>query len=223
MRRVQEAGLNRLYCGMESGCDEVLERIHKGTTAADIVRAGRMAREAGMEVSEFIIMGLGGRARSRQHAVDTAAALNLIDADFIRVRTIGVKVGSRLEQSLQQGAYELPTEEELIREQRLFLEHLDGIGSYYSNDHAVNLLLEVEGRLPQDRERMLGQLDRYLALSAEDKAHFALGRRLGQYARLDDLEEPARRRLVADRAAELERLYPGQSEAICHYLREQVV
>jgi radical SAM superfamily enzyme YgiQ (UPF0313 family) len=223
MRQVRQAGLNRLYCGMESGSDAVLERIHKGTTSADIVRAGRMAREAGMEVSEFIIMGLGGRELSAEHAVATARALNQIDADFIRVRTIGVKVGSRLEQSLKKGEYVLPSEEELIREQRMFLEHLEGIRSYYSNDHAVNLLLEVEGRLPEDRPKLLAQLDRYLELSAEEKRHFALGRRLGQYSCMDDMAESGRRSLVAGKVSELEQLYPGQTEAICHYLREQVV
>ena len=223
MREIQQAGLNRLYCGMESGSDAVLERIHKGTTATDIIRAGRMAREADMEISEFIIVGIGGQELWEEHARETALALNQIDPDFIRVRAIGVKVGSRLEQSMHRGEYLLPTEEELIHEQRLLIEGLEGVSSYYSNDHAVNLLLEVEGQLPEDKPRLLAQLDRFLSLPAEEKTRFALGRRLGHYTCLDDLQDPFRRQAVEQQATELESRYPGRADEICHFLREQVV
>jgi radical SAM superfamily enzyme YgiQ (UPF0313 family) len=223
MREIQEAGLNRLYCGMESGSDTILERIHKGTTAADLIRAGRMAREAGMEISEFLIMGIGGRELSEENALETAAALNQIDAHFVRVRTIGVKVGSRLERTMQRGEYQLQTEEELIREQRLFLENLEGITSYYSNDHAVNLLLEVEGQLPEAKPGLLAMLDRFLEMSDEEKTNFALGRRLGQYSSMDDMETSQRHDQVALQVADLQQRYPGREDEICHYLREQIV
>jgi len=223
MKEIQEAGLNRLYCGMESGSDTILERIHKGTTAADLIRAGLMAKEAGMEISEFLIMGIGGRELSEENALQTAATLNQIDADFIRVRTIGVKVGSRLERTLQKGEYQLQTEEELIREQCLFLENLESITSYYSNDHAVNLLLEVEGQLPAAKERLLGMLDRFLEMSDEEKTNFALGRRLGQYSSMDDMETSGRHQQVALQVADLQQRYPGREDEICHYLRAQIV
>ena len=223
MQEIAQAGLNRLYCGMESGSDLVLERIHKGASAADIIRAGRMAKEAGMEISEFLIVGLGGRELWEENARETARALNEIDADFIRVRTIGVKVGSRLEQSMRRGEYVLQGEEELIREQRLLLEGLEGVSGYYSNDHAVNLLLEVEGQLMVDKPELLARLDRYLSLAPEEKVHFALGRRLNHYGSLDDLRDPRRRALVSRQVAEVEQSYPGQADEVCHYLREQVV
>ena len=223
MKEIQQAGLNRLYCGMESGSDIVLERIHKGATAADIIQAGRMAKEAGMEISEFLIMGLGGRELSEENALKTAWACNQIDADFVRVRTIGVKVGSRLEQTLQRGEYQLQTEEELICEQRLFLENLDGITSYYSNDHAVNLLMEVEGKLPGAKPRMLAMLDRYLDMSDEEKTHFSLGRRLGYYNSMDDVQVSGRHLQVAQQVAELQKQYPDREDEICHYLRERIV
>ena len=176
-----------------------------------------------MEISEFIIVGIGGKDLWEEHARATALALNQIDAHFIRVRAIGVKVGSRLEQAMQRREYLLPTEEELIREQRLLVENLLGVNSYYSNDHAVNLLMEVEGLLMQDKPRLLAQLDEFLALPPNDRLHFALGRRLGHYARLDDLQDPRRREIVSQQVAELQQRYPGQAEEICHYLRERVV
>jgi radical SAM superfamily enzyme YgiQ (UPF0313 family) len=223
MRELGAAGLNRLYCGMESGSDAVLERIHKGATAADIVRAGRMAKEAGMEISEFLIMGLGGRELSEEHARQTAAACNAIDADFVRVRTIGVKVGSRLEQAMARGEYVLQTEEELVGEQRLFLSCLEGIASYYSNDHAVNLLMEVEGRLPAAKPRLLAMLDRFLDMPEPERTHFKLGRRMGFYNSMDDMLLSGQRREVERRMAALQQQYPGREDEVCHYLRERVV
>jgi len=223
MKELAQAGLNRLYCGMESGCDTVLERIHKGTTAADIIRAGHLAKDAGMEISEFLIMGLGGQEFSQRHARDTAQALNQIDPDYIRVRTIGVKVGSRLEATMRQGEYQLQSEEALIAEQRLLLDGLEGITSYYSNDHAVNLLMEVEGRLMTDKPHLLAMLDRYLELPDEERALFDLGRRLNCFRSLDDLQNPGRRSAAQSRRQEVDEHYPGQGDEICHYLREQVV
>jgi radical SAM superfamily enzyme YgiQ (UPF0313 family) len=223
MRQLCDAGLNRLYCGLESGSDAVLERIHKGAAAADLVRAGRMAKEAGMEISEFLIMGLGGRELSDEHARQTAAVCNAIDADFVRVRTIGVKVGSRLEQTLARGEYVLQTEEELICEQRLFLSCLEGITSYYSNDHAVNLLMEVEGRLPAAKPRLLAMLDRFLDLPEAERTHFKLGRRLGLYNSMDDMLLSGQRQQVERRVAAVQEQYPGREDELCHYLRERVV
>ena len=223
MKELAAAGLNRLYCGMESGSDTVLERIHKGVKVADIIRAGRLAKEAGMEISEFLIVGLGGRELWEENARETAAALNQIDADFIRVRTIGVKVGSRLEATMANGDYILQGEEELVREQRLLLEGLEGVTGYYSNDHAVNLLMEVEGQLMDAKPGLLEKLDRYLTLPEEERALYNLGRRLNYFGSLDDMADVERRDHVTRQAAEVERRYPGQLDSVCHYLREQVV
>ena len=220
---IREAGLNRLYCGLESGSDTVLEKVKKGATAADMIKAGRMAREAGMEISEFVIMGLGGKELWEEHAKETAKVLNQIDPHFIRVRTIGVKVGSPLEAKMHRGEYQLQSEKEIIIEQRLLVEGLEGVSSYYSNDHAVNLLMEVEGQLPQDKLKLLAMLDRYLALPEEEKINFALGRRLGYYARLDDMRNLPLRAAVGQKVIEISHRYPGRWEEIFHHLRERVV
>ena len=94
IKEICDAGLNRLYCGMESGSDAVLKKIRKGVTASGIIESAAMAKKAGMEISEFIILGLGGTALWREHATETARVLNKIDPHFIRVLTIGVKGGT---------------------------------------------------------------------------------------------------------------------------------
>jgi len=79
------------------------------------------------------------------------------------------------------------SDDEIVLEDRLLIENLDGIASTFVSDHILNLLEEVEGKLPEEKGRMLGLIDRYLALPPEEKANFRLGRRMGVYRSVDDL------------------------------------
>jgi radical SAM superfamily enzyme YgiQ (UPF0313 family) len=223
IKAICEAGLNLLYCGMESGSDAVLKNIKKGVTAADHIKAAEMARQAGMEISEFIILGLGGRQRWQAHATETARVLNQINPDFIRVLTIGVKQGSGLEKQLQAGKFELQTEKNLIEEQRLLIESLDGVTSYYVNHHGVDLLMEARGQLPEDKAKLLAVMDRYLDLPEEERLNYTLGKRLGTYRYLDDMQDENRRMFMQGKLREILEAYPDQFDEICHYLRAQVV
>jgi radical SAM superfamily enzyme YgiQ (UPF0313 family) len=218
-----DAGLNLLYCGMESGADAVLKKIKKGVTAADHIQAAQMARQAGMEISQFIILGLGGQALWQEHARETARVLNRINPDFIRVLTIGVKKGSGLEKQLQAGEFQLQTEKNLIEEQRLLIEGLEDITSYYVNHHGVDLLMEARGQLPADKPKLLAIMDRYLSMPQADRLNFTLGKRLGYYRYLDDLQDEDRKMFVQGKVSEILAAYPGQFDEICHQLRAQVV
>jgi hypothetical protein len=55
------------------------------------------------------------------------------------------------------------------------------------SDHITNLLQQIEGRLPDDKEKMLDMIDNFQALSLEERANFRVGRRVGIYTQLDDL------------------------------------
>ncbi|MCA1787873.1 MAG: radical SAM protein, partial [Desulfobacteraceae bacterium] len=105
IQEICDAGLNKLYCGMESGSREVLEKIRKGITPESIIRSAGMARSAGMHTTQFIILGLGGTELSDTHALETARVLNDINPDHIRVLTIGVKPGSDLDRQKRQGEW----------------------------------------------------------------------------------------------------------------------
>jgi radical SAM superfamily enzyme YgiQ (UPF0313 family) len=218
-----DAGLNLLYCGMESGADAVLKKIKKGVTAADHIQAAQMARQAGMEISQFIILGLGGQALWQEHARETARVLNRINPDFIRVLTIGVKKGSGLEKQLQAGEFQLQTEKNLIEEQRLLIEGLEGITSYYVNHHGVDLLMEARGQLPADKPKLLAIMDRYLSMPQADRLNFTLGKRLGYYRYLDDLQDEVRKMFVQGKVSEILAAYPKQFDEIYHQLQAQVV
>ena len=221
MKEIFDAGLNKLYCGMESGALQVLERVRKGITPTSIITSAEMARDAGMNTSQFIILGLGGTELSTIHATETAKVLNAINPDFIRVLTIGVKPGSALELQMAHKAFTLPSETHMISEQRLLLEKLDDINSHYANHHGVDLLLEVRGQLPDDKDRLLSILDRFLSLKEADRINFILGRRLGYYLRLSDQENDLKYRFVEN---QIKNIPPSDSmEEIFHALRVRVV
>ena len=187
LKRIRAAGLDRIHIGMESGCDAVLHLMRKGVTGDQHVAAGQRVKAAGMQLSEYVIPGLGGQALSRPHALETAAVLNRIDPHFIRLRTLRVPNRVPLHADLQSKTFVMPTDDQIVAEIGLLIEHLNGIGSTVASDHFMNLLEEVRGTLPDDQGRMLAVIERYLDLSDIDRWVYRVGRRGGRYRTLDDL------------------------------------
>lgn len=189
LKRLREAGLSRIHIGMETGYDPLLRFIKKGVTAAEQVEGGQKIREAGISLCEYVMPGLGGRRWSVEHAVETARALNRINPDHIRLRTLQVVPGTGLADKVRDEEFQPLDDEAILREIRLFFETLEGITTEVVSDHILNLLEELEGRLPGDRPRMIGIIDRFFALPAEDRMIYRIGRRMGIYRRLDDLND----------------------------------
>ncbi len=193
---LRDAGLSRIHVGMESGCDALLKFMKKGVTAAQHIEAGRKVVAAGISLSEYMLLGLGGRKWWREHAVESARVINQINPHFIRMRTLTVLPGMPLYDKLLSGEFELQSEEEIVREERLFVENLEGVTSYLASDHILNLLEEVEGELPGDKAKMLGVIDEYLSLPERDRLVYNLGRRGQAYRRVGDLRDVSLRRRV---------------------------
>jgi len=190
------AGLNRIHIGMESGSDKVLEKINKGVTKQKHIAAGKRVKRSGIELSEYVMPGMGGTELSEEHALETADALNQINADYIRLRTLAVIPGTPLHELFLQGEFVKCTDIGIIEEIRLFIENLEGITSTFKSDHFRNLLQDVEGKLPDQKENMLQILDQFLHMSAEEQAVFQLGRRTGYFHALTDLQSSLQREQV---------------------------
>lgn len=201
---LRETGLSRIHIGLESGYDKLLQYIQKGVTAEEHIEAGRRVKASGISLSEYVILGLGGKEMWREHALETAKVLDQIDPDFIRVRTLKVLKEMPLYQKIEKGEFTLLGDDEMVVEERLLIEHLEGIQSTFVSDHILNLLEEVEGKLPEEKDAMLGVIDRYLSLPAEGRANFRLGRRAGIYRSLDDLSNPELRVRVDRMLAKIE-------------------
>jgi len=183
---LHEAGLSRLHIGLESGYDPLLQYMDKGVIAAEHIEGGRKIVESGISLCEYAVLGLGGSKMWREHATQTARVLNEIDPDFIRVRTLAINNRMPLCHEIESGNFIRSTDEEILTEEKLFMEHLECHSNYVS-DHITNLLPEIEGKLPQDKGKMLAIIDRFQALSSEERTNFIVGRRIGIYIYLDDL------------------------------------
>jgi radical SAM superfamily enzyme YgiQ (UPF0313 family) len=189
LKQIREAGLSRIHIGLETGYGPLLEFMKKGVTAAEHIQGGRNVVASGISLCEYVMPGLGGGRWSREHAVETANVLNQINPDFIRLRSLQVRPGTALYDRMEKGEFHPLGDEDVLTEIRIFIEHLDGIQSKLISDHIRNLLEEVQGKLPEDKNRMLATIDRYFSLSGRDRMIYRLGRWQGLYRRLDDLAD----------------------------------
>jgi histone acetyltransferase (RNA polymerase elongator complex component) len=186
LKALRAAGLNRLHIGMESGSDAVLALVGKGVTQEEQIRSGQHVMAAGIELSEYFMPGLGGRELSEEHAVESAKVLVAINPTFIRIRSTVPVPGTPLHQMMTEGQWVPITEEEKVREIKTCLERLDGVTSTVQSDHIMNLLEDVAGTLPDDKQRMLEPIDRFLSLEPSDREAFIVGRRIGRYRYVSD-------------------------------------
>jgi len=215
---IHEAGLTRLHIGLESGSDTVLKLMDKGVTAAEQITGGRKVVDSGISLSEYVLLGLGGRGLWQEHAIETARVLSAIDADFIRIRTLSVNPLLPMYADVADGTWVQTTDEEMVAELRLLVENLD-CNSNFVSDHIGNLLEEVEGKLPDDKEKMLAVIDRFQALPPEERTNFRIGRRVRIYTYLDELNDARKHEVVEQIVDELNQSeYENEHEALSKLL-----
>ena len=188
IRQLKDAGLDRIHIGLETGYDPLLAYMEKGCTAETHIEGGKKVKYAGISLCEYVMPGLGGKKMSQEHALETARVLNEIDPDYIRLRSLHVSTSIALWTMIQDGDFELQTEDEVIREIAIFIDNLQ-VTSHLKSDHILNLLMDVEGKMPEDKGKCLNIINKYLSLPDEERLNFKVGRRTGLYNRLDDLSD----------------------------------
>jgi len=198
LKKMAAAGLNRIHIGMESASDRILKLIEKGVDKKDHILAGKKVKKAGIELSEYFMPGLGGNEYSDENAIETADALSQIDPDFIRIRTLAVKDGSELSKDYKEGIFTRTNDEKMVEELLLFVKSLKGVTSTLKSDHIVNLLPELEGKLPEGRRKMIGVLEEFLNLGERERIVFKIGRRTGIMTGVKDLDNPLKRMRVEE-------------------------
>ncbi|MCI9484088.1 MAG: radical SAM protein [Clostridiaceae bacterium] len=162
LNELHELGLEMVYLGLESGSDEVLRRVNKGETAAEIVRAGQMVKAAGMKLSVTAIAGLGSLERSEEHAVQTARALSEMKPEYIGLLTLLFELPTPLMRDWEEGRFYLMEPVEIAAETLTLLENIDSEGSVFRANHASNYV-NLAGTLNRDRESMCARLREALA------------------------------------------------------------
>jgi radical SAM superfamily enzyme len=197
LKELKDAGLSRLHIGMESGSNLVLSYMEKGVTAEEHIAGGKKVKESGISLCEYVMPGLGGRKMSSDHVIGTAAVLNAIDPDYIRLRTLYVRQDMPLWSKVEAGDFEIQTEDEVVKEIGELIEKLE-ITSELKSDHILNLLPELEGKFPEAKPACLATINKYLELPPQERLNFRLGRRAGYYEKLDDLYDANKHQAVEE-------------------------
>ncbi|MFQ5841796.1 MAG: radical SAM protein [Thermodesulfobacteriota bacterium] len=156
--QLRKNGLGIVYLGVESGDDEVLKSVNKGSNAQNLIDMGRKAREAGIKLSVTVLLGIAGRERSLEHARATGKLLSDMDPNYVGALTVMLIPGTPLHEDFTNGKFQLPTERELLLELREMIVHTHlTIGLFFPN-HASNYL-PIRAKLPRRKEEALSLID----------------------------------------------------------------
>ena len=158
LRQLRENNLGILYYGVETGDDEIRNEIRKGSTAQTCIEMGRRVRDAGIQLSATVLLGIGGRERSLRHARATGKVLSAMDPDFVGALTVMLIPGTPLYRDFVNGRFELPDEQGLLRELREMIAHTDLTRGYFFSNHASNYL-PVKAKLPSGKKKALDLID----------------------------------------------------------------
>jgi radical SAM superfamily enzyme YgiQ (UPF0313 family) len=176
---IQQAGLDRLHVGLESGDDTVLRNIRKGASAEIHIQGGRKAIEAGFQLSEYWMPGIGGKALWQAHAENTARVLNAINPHYIRSRPFYPWPGTPLAEDMDNRAFEMLSPKDQLKELKLTMEELD-VTARVCFDHAGNYWKDHKGRLlfshsyegysfPKEKQTVLNLIEKGLKTRADGR------------------------------------------------------
>ena len=153
LKKIAKAGLSRIHVGLESGDDIILKKVKKGSTQEIQIKAGLLIKKAGIELSEYVVLGLGGKKRTKEHIKETIKTLNKINPNFIRIRTFLPKINTPILEEIKSGEFQILSPHEVLSETYNLIKNLK-VTSQITSDHYTNYI-GVNGRLPEDRKLML--------------------------------------------------------------------
>lgn len=168
LRQLREAGLNLVFVGLESGDQEVLDLMNKGATVQDQIDSVVKAEAAGIQTSVTVILGLGGRKRSRQHAIQTGLAATQMNPSYFAALTLMITPNTPLDAMVKEGTFEQVTDPyEILEELELMIRNINAPGPVvFRTNHASNYL-PLRGTLPREKEKLL----EIIRAAREDRNH----------------------------------------------------
>ncbi len=161
LKALRDLKVGILYMGVESGDDEVLERIRKGATHEQMVEAAKKVKESGILLSVTVLLGLGGIKGSRQHAQETARILTRMDPDFAGALTLTLIPGTPLYEAYERGEFDLITPFTSLQELKTIVQDSTFTNCFFSSMHASNYYA-IRGAMPADKVKVIAQLDNIL-------------------------------------------------------------
>jgi len=163
LKQLKDAGLTIVYMGLESGSSKVLRIMKKGNNAESMIKAGKKILNAGIKLSLYILLGLGGKKYSEDHVKETARVLTEINPTMFRFRTLGVIPNTPLWDDWSKGEFQLLSPVEYLMETRDIITNLgDNVTSQVFNDHANNYCYIETPNIKEDKERFITELNRLI-------------------------------------------------------------
>jgi len=162
LKELNRLGLKIAYLGVETGDEELLKKVKKGATYAQLVEAGRKLKEGGITLSVTVLLGLGGVEGSREHALKTGRVLSDIDPDFAGALTLMLVPGTPLHKDWKEGRFSLISPFQSLEELKLMIENSNFTNCFFTANHASNYL-PLKVRLPGQKAEVIEMIDKVLA------------------------------------------------------------
>jgi len=160
LKSIREAGLELLYMGVESGSDKVLSMMNKGVSQREMIEAGQKVINAGFKFSCMIISGLGGREYMKEHAVESAKVISLINPHYFSLLRLVVEEKSELTEDVRQGKFHLLTPLQVLDENIIMLENMELTDCIFRANHVSNHINQA-GTLNQDKDKLVERLKKF--------------------------------------------------------------
>ncbi|MDE6828677.1 MAG: radical SAM protein [Alistipes sp.] len=173
LRELRARGITGLSIGTETGDEPSLAFMHKGHTAADTLTQCRRLDEAGIEYYFTYMTGLAGAGNGQRAAEATAALFNRLHPYIIGIVSLTLFPEAPLAADVAAGRFVEAGERERLEELRTFIAALTVPATLMG--HTVSNTVPLLGRLPEDRARLLSELDG--ALARFDESDLAAYRR----------------------------------------------
>lgn len=171
LAELRSLGVKIAYMGLESGDTQVLKDIRKGATPEKMITMGRRVKQAGIQLSVTVLIGLAGRERSKIHAQETGRVLSAMDPDYVGALSLMLIPGTELHQDHENGDFELITPEEMLEELGVMIASTNLSDGLFHANHASNYL-PIRAKLPDDKEKTLNLISQALNGKIDLKPEF---------------------------------------------------
>lgn len=167
LKGLRQAGYDGLTIGIETGDNEALKFMNKGYVSSDILKQCKRLEQAGISYSFFYLTGISGKGRGEEGAKATAEVCNKLHPKLIGANMLTIYPQSELYQEIKKGNWQEEGEIEKYKELRILVEKLS-ISTVFAALGASNAV-QIQGKLPEDRERLLAVLDEIIESVNEEK------------------------------------------------------
>lgn len=160
LQELGEAGYDGLTIGIETGDDQALKFMNKGYVSSDIVEQCKRLDQAGISYSFFYLTSISGAGRGEEGARLTAEVCNQIHPKLVGANMLTIYPESELYQEIQKGIWKEEGEIEKYKELKTLVENLC-IPTVFAA-LGVSNAIQIQGKLPEDREKLLKLLDKII-------------------------------------------------------------